>query len=449
MPLATGRGDWWAALNDPAIDRLVGRSLAASPTLEEALARVDQARAQLAGDRAAQRPQLVLNGGVTTGNSASVDTEGATPRASGLHTTSATIGPSLSWEVDLWGRLREQASAARSRLDARTADAAAARLSVAAQIADAVVVLRACRLSLAIRDRDIASRGTELAVARARLAFGNIAPADVAATETNLAAARTDRIATDATCRRATNLLVALTGEDFAAVEAAIAAPLPAAGPDLVASMPVAPVARPGLPATVLLNHPGVVAAEREVAARWSEIAVSRAARLPRLNLGAVLSGQWLGALGGSVGYSSWSAGPDFSVPLYDGGAGGAGIRLSQGRYREAVATLAETLRRAGQDIEDALVDQQSAIDRATTARAAVTAAGFTLRANEARWRAGAIAAFQLEASRRDFDAAQDGAVTAARDRARAWIQLVRATGAVPTDSPDMKTKPATEREFQ
>lgn len=447
----TSRGDWWAELKDPAIDRLIGLSLASNPTLEEALARVDQARAQVGVDVAAQRPQLSLGADIAVARTASIDTDGAAPRVSGLRTTTASIGPRLSWEIDLWGRLREQTRAARSRLDARNADAADTRLSVAAQIADAILMLRACRLSLSIRDADIVSRRNELEIARARLAFGNIAPADVAATDTNFATARTNRIATDAACRRTTNIVVALTGRSFAEVEALIAVPwhMPGGRDDLLASMPIAPFAVPGLPATVLLRHPGVVAAEREVAARWSETAVSRAERLPRLNLGAMLSGQWLGALGSSIDYSSWSASLGLTVPLFDGGSGAARIRLSQGRYREAVAALDRRLRSAAQDIEDALVDQQSAVERANTAQEAVVAARFTLRANEARWRAGAIAAFQLENSRRDFNAAQEGAVEATRDRARAWVRLIRTTGSVPGGkgiSP-MTATLATERE--
>jgi outer membrane protein TolC len=140
--MLSGKSDWWTELGDAAIDRLVGVSLASNPTLAEALARIDQASAQLAGDRAARLPSIVLSAGVSR---AKIATPAGTQRS-----TTATIGPRLSWEIDLWGRLREQAGAARHRLDARNADAANARLSVAAQIGDAVVVLRGCQLSLSI-----------------------------------------------------------------------------------------------------------------------------------------------------------------------------------------------------------------------------------------------------------------------------------------------------------
>lgn len=89
VPSATGRGDWWIVLKDPAIDNLIKRALASNPTLEAALARVDQASAQIATDRAAQRPQVSLGAGIGTGRSASIDTDGMTPSVSGLRILSA------------------------------------------------------------------------------------------------------------------------------------------------------------------------------------------------------------------------------------------------------------------------------------------------------------------------------------------------------------------------
>src|SRR3546814_5222543 len=79
--------------------------------------------------------------------------------------------------------------------------------------------------------------------------------------------------------------------------------------------------------------------------------------------------------------------------------------------------------------VEDALAGQQSAQQRVVTSRQAVEAARAALRANEARWRAGAISMFELEDSRRQFNGAQESAIAAARDRAQAWVALVRAAG--------------------
>lgn len=431
-PTIVERDGWWTLLQDPAIDDLVAAGLRDNPTLGEVAARVDQARAVLTVERARRQPRVDLNASLSRSQDAA-GSGGDTVRQ-----TSAEIGPSLSWELDLWGRVRETTLAAHSRLDARTAEAEDARLSMVAQIADAVLRLRGCDYSLAVRDRDIASREMELSITRARLTYGAVAPVAAAAAQSNLASARTERIAQHESCLRIVDALVALSGVDAGAVRRLLppGPPIvPAAGggraliADPVALMPSAPPFTPALPASVLTAHPSVVAAEREVAARWSQIAVARAERLPRIDLAAALSGQWLRALGSSSSFGAGSLGASFTVPLFDGGAGAANVGAAEARYREAVATLAFTLRAAARDIEDALAAQQSAVARVETSREAVEAARFTFIADEARWRAGSIALFELEDSRRQLNRAQEDAITAATDRARAWVELVRRTG--------------------
>lgn len=422
-----GRGQWWKALRDPAVDSLVAAALSSNPTLAEAAARVDQARAALSGDRAQRLPQLDL-----AASASRQQTGGALGGAVGstLQANAASLSPRLSWEVDLWGRAREAARADSRRLEARNADAEDARLSIAAQITDNVLALRACNSSLSIRDGEIASRTTELQITRKRLAFGNIAPVDVANGESDLAAAETDRITLQEQCLRYGDALVALSGQVASFIRVALPVPAIAQSTqDLAALMPTVPAVEPALPACVLLAHPSVVAGEREAAARWSEIGMARAEQRPRLDLAAILSGQWLSALGSTGRFVTWSLGPNLSMPLFDGGAGTAKVRLAQARYRESVAALDATVRGAARDIEDALAAQQSAALRVATSGQAVASARYTLRANEARWRAGAISLFELEDSRRQARTAQDSAVAAARDRARSWVELVRSSG--------------------
>lgn len=414
------REGWWTLLGDPAVDRLVAAGLRDNPTLAEASARVDQARAAAGVENARRKPSL----GATANLSGAHDRVGSGSATTGQ--ASASIGANLTWEIDLWGRLRETATVARRRLSARTADAEAARLSIVAEIADTALALRACHLIHAIRERDIASREVEARIVEARLAFGYVAPVAVATTQSNLASARTERIAQEETCRRLVDALVALSGLDAATILRLLPRDVLANG-DM--RMPTPPPFAPALPATILLRHAGVVAAEREVAARWSEIAVARAERLPRIDLTALLTGQWLRALGSSDSYVSSSIGAGLTAPLYDGGAGAAKVRLAEASYREAVAQLALAVRTAVRDVEDALAAQQSAAARIETSRDALTAAGFTLSASEARWRAGSIAQLELEEARRQSNRAQESAVVAAADFARAWIALVRRTG--------------------
>jgi NodT family efflux transporter outer membrane factor (OMF) lipoprotein len=428
-PGTVEREGWWRLLGDPAVDRFVTAGLRDNPTLAEAAARVDQARAVAAVDNARRKPSL----------GATANLSGAQDRASSGTATvaqaSANIGANLAWELDLWGRLRETATAARHRLTARTADAEAARLSVVAEIADTTLALRACNLVRGIRDRDIGSREVELKIIEARLAFGYVAPAAVATARSNLASARTERIAQEESCRRLVDALVALSGMDVATISRLLPRNLPPHG-DI--PMPAPPPFAPALPATILLRHAGVVAAEREVAARWSEIAVARAERLPRIDLTALLTGQWLRALGSSDSWANGSIGAGLTAPLFDGGAGAANVRLAEASYREAMAQLVFAVRTAVRDVEDALAAQQSAAARIETSREALEAARFTLSASEARWRAGSIAQLELEEARRQSNRAQESAVVAAADRARAWVALVRRTG-TPWQTPSIE----------
>ncbi len=430
----TPSNQWWTQLHDPAVDALTAAALADNPTLAEAAANIDQARATLAEAGAQRLPSVSATGSASRAFSGSPLALGGTSLGSqsstGLTENTASIGPSLSWEIDLWGRLRDTAQAARDRLDASNADAQEARLSLAAQIADGVLNLRACNYSESVRDQDLASRQTELDLMQKRLSFGNVAPVDVADAETNLASARTDRISQEETCARQADALATLTGRDPNQVRQQITTNF----------MPIPPSMQTQLPASVLLRHPSVVSAERETAARWSEIGVARADRLPQIDLSTLFSGNWLSAAGSTVAYEAWSAGLSLSAPLFDGGAGAAKVRGAQASYRASVASLRLTVRTASQNVEDALAAEASAQQRVVTSQQAVDAGQITLRANEARWRAGSISLFDLEDARRQFNSAQESAIAATRDRAQAWVDLVLATGSAPapqTNTPD------------
>jgi outer membrane protein TolC len=200
--------------------------------------------------------------------------------------------------------------------------------------------------------------------------------------------------------------------------------------------MPQPPAAAPALPAVVLAAHPSVISADREAAAAWAEIGVARANRLPRLNLAALLTGQWIRAAGSTLDFTTWSVGPSLTGTLFDGGAGAANVSAAQARYRQAVASLQGTLRTTVEDVENALAAQASAQDRTASAGEAAAAAHTTLEASEGQWKAGAVSLFELEDSRRQYASAQDAEISARRDRAQAWVALVKATGGAVTQTP-------------
>ena len=426
--LAPAEPAWWTRLNDHAIDTLAPAALADSPTVAQALARVDEADANLGVNAARRLPALQASLGANRAR--------AIDGAQTNYATGASLGLSLGWEVDLFGRVRGSIDSARHRLDARNADADAARLSLAARVADTVLALRGCRFSLAVLDDDIASRQVALELTRRKLTVGAAAAVDEARARSGLAAARTALATRQQQCSVHLNTLVALSGHDAAGVGALMEAPLmvktsantsPALPRYAEWLMPAAPKVKLALPATVLARHPAVLAAGAELAAAWADIAVARAERLPRLDLGAALSGQWLRA--GRQGDAGWSFGPAFSMPLFDGGRGAAAVAAGQARYRVALATLQGAVRDAARDVENALAAIQSADTRLATTREAVDAAQAAFDATDAMWRAGATSLFVLEDARRLLASAQDDAIAAVRDSGQAWIALVLACG--------------------
>jgi outer membrane protein, multidrug efflux system len=436
---AATTGQWWIQLGDPAIDSLIASAFADNPTLAQAAARVDQAKAA-AGIASAQRLPTV-NGSASATRAQSQNTlgVGGVGSSTTMLESSSSVGANFSWEIDLWGRIRESVSAAQRRLDARTADAQGARLSLAAQVANNSLSLRACAYSLQVRDADIASRETELTLTRKRRAVGYIAPSAEFSALTNLANARTARISQQEQCTRSVDALVALTGQPAAAVRRMLLPVASNADPqessaileDVAHVMPTPPAMQAALPATVLRDHPSLVSAERSLAAAWSDIAVARAQRLPTISLSAMLSGQWLRAVGTSVNFTNWSAGPGLTVPLFDGGAGAANVDAATGRYQEAAATLQSTLRTVVQNVEDALAFQTSAEERVKSSQDAVDAAQLSFRASQAQWRAGAISMFELEDIRRQRQTAEENFIAAKRDQGQAWISLMQATGQI------------------
>lgn len=414
---SAGANGWWRALGDPAIDALADAAFADSPTLAQAVARADEARATLGSNAAAKGPTVGVSAGATRAQNQ--NTSGRTSDTTML-STSAQVGPSLSWEIDLFGRVRQSVEAAQSRLDARTADAASARLTLGADIANDVLSLRACDNSRHVLEEDIASREKTLALTRLRLQTGFAAPVDEARAASGIASARTNLATQKEQCARQVNALVALSGRDARTVRELVSPSV---------AMPQAPAAAPELPATVLTNHPSVVSAEREVAAAYADVGVARANRLPRLDLAAALTGNWIRSAGSSLDFNTWSIGPSLSGTLFDNGAGAANVSAAEARYRRAMASMLSTLRSTVQEVENALAAQASAQERNVSTREATAAARTTLTATEAQWKAGSVSLFELEDSRRQFASAQDAEISARRDQAQAWVSLVKATG--------------------
>ncbi|WP_095068661.1 efflux transporter outer membrane subunit [Pseudomonas sp. Irchel 3A18] len=428
--------NWWQSLGDEAINTLTEAAFKDNPTLLQAVTRIDEARANLGVSTAAKMPTIDMDASATREQSR--NTSPASSSTTAL-SRSASAGPTFSWEIDLFGRVRESVEASRSRLDARTADAASTRLTLSTDVADNVLKLRACENSRRVLTEDIASREKTLQLTRLRLNSGFAAATDEARILSGLATSRTNLANQQEQCARQVNALVALTGDSPEKIRNLVGISGPLADSEAV-FMPRAPEAEPVMPAIVLTEHPDIISAEREVAAAWADIAVARANRLPRIDLAAALTGQWIRAGGSSLNFNTWSLGPSLTGTLFDGGEGAANVSVAEARYRRAVSSLQSTLRTTVHDVENAIAAQASAKSRVMSTSEGVTAARTTLKSSDDQWKVGAVSLFELEDSRRQFASAQDAEISARRDQAQAWISLIKATGGAIASIPDTRS---------
>jgi outer membrane protein, multidrug efflux system len=408
---------WWRVFDDPKLNELVAAAEARSSTIALALARVEEARAttdQVEGNRG---PRLAGDASAKRGNSQS---------AMGSAQTSFSATMNLSWEIDLFGRLRHNAAAASERLAARESDAENSRLVLIAQVVDTVFALRACNAKLAARKEDARSRQETLRLTALRESVGQVAPIETARAKSAAIDSATQVANADAQCAQLKNALVTLSGWTIAQLDEAFQTNAPTENARIVAAPPKSELA---VPAAILLQHPNVRAALRSADAAFEDIGSAEAARYPSLNLSALLGQSWIRALGRTTNSDSWSLGGSLTGSLFDGGAANANARAARSRYAQAIATLDGTVRSTTQDIENALVTLANAEGRDELSKDAVAAAKQLLVGSEASYRAGRMSLFELEDVRRSYNNANVSRIDAERDVAQTWVALVKATG--------------------
>ena len=318
---------------------------AANQSLKAALARLDAARAQTRIARAAFFPLLTADASATR-ERASINEPGFTPGAEPVYNT-LIVGGDLSYEIDLFGRIRNTVAGARATEQATAGDAAALDLSEHAELATDYFTLRGLDAQQQLLDRTVADYAKALDLTRHLYQGGAAALSDVQQAQAQLETARTQ--AEDTRLRRAQTehaiaVLVGVAATGFHLD----ARPLE---PDLAL-----PAVDPGLPSQLLERRPDVAAAERRVAAANAGIGVARAAYFPVFTLTAgagqesTQAGNWL-----SAPSRFWSVGPQGVLTVFDAGLHAAQSAAAHAAYDEQVANYRNTVLTAYQDVEDNL----------------------------------------------------------------------------------------------
>ena len=337
--------DWWTALGDPQLDRLVADALADNPSLDVAAARVRQAQAALARQDAELSPDVALDaqlqGSRLSGNYTIPPPFAGTVRALG------TGQAGLSWSLDLFGRQKATIASAAAQARAAAYDLAAARLMLAGAVVQSYAEVARAERRAAIASRTIAAREQSLGLVQVRERNRLASRLDIEAASTLLAQARLALVQAQAARVLATQALAALAGRgsDYAATIGATR--LPATN-----ALPVP--AR--LPADLLARRVDIAAAQARVLAAAAGRQVARRAFYPNINLSALIGLQAIG-FGNFVDLDSGTAGAGAAIhlPLFDAGRRKADLANATAQLDAATASYNQAIVDAAHQAADGI----------------------------------------------------------------------------------------------
>lgn len=413
------RGAWWTMFHDEQLNDLESRVTDANQSLKAALARLEEARAETRIARAGYFPTLTANASATR-QRVSANAPGFAPGAKPVYDT-FIVGGDLSYEIDLFGRIRNTVAGARATEQATAGDVAALDLSVHAELATDYFSLRGLDAQQQLLDRTVADYAKALGLTRNLYQGGAAALSDVQQAQAQLETARTQ--AEDTRLKRAQteHAIAVLVG----AVPTGFHLEARPLEPDLAI-----PAVDPGLPSELLERRPDVAAAERRVAAANAGIGVARAAYFPVFSLlgsagqESTQSSSWLAAPS-----RFWSIGPQGVLTVFDAGLHAAQSAVAHAAYDEQVANYRGTVLAAYQDVEDNLAAlRQLALEDVSQA-AAVTAAQGALEQAIYRYKGGVVTYLEVVSTENAALAARLAAVDIETRRISATVLLVRALG--------------------
>lgn len=408
---------------DPAYRVLSAQALANAPSLAEALARVEAARAGASRAGAERLPSVGANAAVTGQRTSPNQFGTSLPPGAAFDTERVSYSANLtaSWDADLFGRLRAQERAALARLDAAGSDAAAVRLALLAEIAGAVIDWRTLEAREVALSEDLVAAETLVTLTDMRERAG-IAPGfDRVRAETAAEASRSRIAALASEKARVVGRLVTLTGLSAATVHEALAEP------PQDTSLPAAPASQPS---ALLANRPDVLAAQARLAASDADLAAAAARRFPQLNLSAAL-GLLAFDLGdlftGDAVVGSASAG--LLAPLLDFGRIGAEIDAAAANKKAAFESYRGAVFGALGEAEVAYGLVAAADEEAQASAREAASADRAAQLAEFRFRAGLENFLAVLEARRSADASGERAAAAAGRAHRARVLLWQALG--------------------
>jgi NodT family efflux transporter outer membrane factor (OMF) lipoprotein len=413
------RGNWWEVFGDPQLNALEEQLTASNQDLKVAEARFRQARAMIRFNRSEEFPTISTSPSIVNERD-SAHQPYFPPSLANNGTGAFTLPFDLSYEVDLWGRVRRTVSASREEAQASAADLQTANLSLHAELAVDYFELRSADDQKQLLDNTVAAYTDALKLTQNRFEGGAAPKSDVAQAQTQLDGARvqdTDITVTRAQFEHAIATLIGKPPAEFSITPA----------PSTVMALPVIPV---GLPATLLERRPDIAAGERRVAEANDQIGIARAAFFPSLVLGA--SGGFTGtSITNWLNWPSrmWAVGPQLSQTIFDAGRRRAVSEGATANYDATVATYRQTTLTAFQEVEDNLAALSILEKESQQQKEATTSAEESLQLFTNRYQGGVDNYLQVITAQTVLLTNQRNDIDLERRRMDASVLLVKAIG--------------------
>jgi outer membrane protein, multidrug efflux system len=414
--------EWWQLYRDPVLDQLITTATASNQILQQAVARVDEARALARVAGSYLYPTISLDPRFirerTSGNRDSLVTGQRVAR--GVTVNDWLIPLDLTYEIDVWGRVRRSFESARAQAAASVDDVAVVGLTVATDVAQYYYTLRSLDAQGQILTQNVESYREQVRILSVQLKNGLVSPLVLSQAQAQLQATLAQQRDVERARADQEHALAILCGR--AAPSFAVAAnPLHEASP---------PAVPPGLPAQLLVRRPDVAEAEQNLVAVNAQIGVAIADFYPRFSLT------------GSAGFESadvstifnWQSrigaiAPSISFPIFEGGRLRANLAATEARYRQAVAAYVNQVLVAYGDVEDALTDLHALSDEVGSLREAVGASQEYLRVAQVQYKQGLVDYLLVIDAERTLLANQLALAQAVNLQMAASIHLIKALG--------------------
>ncbi|MFP3868997.1 MAG: efflux transporter outer membrane subunit [Desulfobacteraceae bacterium] len=352
LTLALEETAWWRAFDDSVLNSLIEEAARNNLDMEQARARIKQARADVKKADAVALPSVQATGSMTRseGGTNTIASKSLAPES--LATTPGTIfqaGFDANWEIDVFGGTRRSVEAARARLDSSVEDLRAILLTLLGDVAKNYVDLRANQVQREITRRNVKAQQETVEVTPERFRLGLTTYLDVAQAEAQKAATESNLPALETAIKQSIHRLGILLGKEPNALKTELSEPWPIPQTNGVLAM--------GLPSDLLSRRPDLRQLELELAAASADIGVAMAELYPKFDLTATLGlqGNNLSKLWDISEGRYWSVVPGVTWNLFDGGKARATVKNREALYEENLAKYRLSFLKALEEVENAL----------------------------------------------------------------------------------------------